>query len=67
MGASDANGLAMLVLLASLFGFVLAVLWVLVPFAVFGIKPRLDRLTAEQKRTNALLEQLLHETQSRKQ
>lgn len=56
----------MFIVLATLFGFVLAVLWALIPFAVFGIKPKVDTLIGEQRRTNALLEQLLHETQSQR-
>ena len=38
-----------------LVGFLIAVLWLFVPFAIFGLKPRLDALIAEQKRTNELL------------
>ena len=34
----------------TLFWIVLAVLWILVPFAIFGIKPRLDRLIANQEK-----------------
>jgi hypothetical protein len=38
-------------------GVIIAVLWILLPFAVFGTKaPR--ELVEQQKRTNALLEQL---------
>lgn len=39
-----------------LFAALLAILWILVPFAVFGVKGRLDRLIAEQRRTNDLIE-----------
>ena len=35
----------------------LAVGWVLLPFALFGVKPILRELLLEQKRTNALLQQ----------
>jgi hypothetical protein len=42
-------------LLATLFVILLAVLWILVPFAIFGIKPLLKQLLAEQRRTNELL------------
>lgn len=35
---------------------VITVAWVLVPFAVIGVKPLLRELIAEAKRTNALLE-----------
>lgn len=34
-----------------------SILWILVPFAVFGIKPLLRELIAEQRRTNELLSQ----------
>ena len=44
--------------LAWLFMFVLAILWLLVPFAVFGIKGLLRQLLAEQRRTNQLLSQI---------
>ena len=37
--------------------FIIAVLWVLMPFAIFGTKPILRELLAEQKRTNALLQE----------
>lgn len=40
-----------------LMAFVIAVLWVLMPFAIFGTKPLLRQLLAEQKRTNRLLEE----------
>jgi hypothetical protein len=33
-----------------------AVLWIVLPFAVFGTKPLLRELIAEQKRTSHLLE-----------
>ena len=38
-----------------LFLVVLAVLWFFLPFAVFGIKERLDNQIKEQKKTNELL------------
>lgn len=44
--------------LAVLAGILLAVLWIALPFAVFGIKARMDR-------TNALLEDLLAEVRNR--
>jgi len=34
---------------------VLSILWILLPFAVFGIKNRLDLLLAETKQVNAEL------------
>jgi hypothetical protein len=38
------QGLAGLSLAVVIFGAILAILWILVPFAVFGIKPLLRRL-----------------------
>jgi hypothetical protein len=35
-----------------------AVLWILLPFAVFGTKPKLDLIIAEARQTNALLKAL---------
>ena len=43
---------------------VLWVLWFFLPFAVFGTKPRLDKLHAEQQATNDLLRQLIGEMQA---
>lgn len=39
------------------FGVVLAIAWIVLPFALIGTKPLLRQLIAETKRTNALLEQ----------
>ncbi len=36
---------------------VLTMLWIFVPFAIFGIKPLLRELVDQQKRTNELLTQ----------
>lgn len=44
-----------LTLAAVVFGIVLLVLWVLLPFAMFGIKPLLSTLIEEQRKTNELL------------
>lgn len=41
-----------------LFFVCLAILWVLMPFAIFGTKDLLKAQLREQERTNALLEQL---------
>ncbi len=35
-------------------GLVLAVLWIALPFAVFGIKKRLDAILVELKRINSV-------------
>jgi flagellar basal body-associated protein FliL len=41
--------------IAIIFLLVLAVLWFLLPFAVFGIKPKIDEVLAEVKQTNNIL------------
>lgn len=43
-----------------LFGLIVLLLWILMPFAVFGIKDRLDKLRAETERTNVLLTQVVN-------
>jgi hypothetical protein len=40
-------------------GVIIAVCWVLLPFALIGTKPLLRDILAEQRRTNALLEERL--------
>lgn len=55
MNAGMGDGLAALGLVWMLFALVLAILWILVPFAIFGIKPLLRDLIREQKATQALL------------
>ena len=42
-----------------LFLVALGILWFLLPFAVFGVKGRLDVLITEQERTNQLLRELI--------
>ena len=64
MDPSVASGLAGLSLFAVLFMFVLAVLWILVPFAIFGIKPLLRQIGSEVFRMNTLLEQVQKELQA---
>ena len=39
-----------------LFLLVLAILWFFLPFAIFGIQPKIDKLLDESKRTNELLD-----------
>jgi hypothetical protein len=41
-----------------LLALLLLVLWIVLPFAVFGAKPLLRELLREQKRTNELLARL---------
>jgi hypothetical protein len=55
--AMAAGGTVMTV--ATILGFVVLVLWLLLPFAVFGTKPRLERIEFELQRTNRLLERLV--------
>lgn len=38
-----------------IFGVILSILWILVPFAVFGIKGLLRQLIVEQRKSNELL------------
>ena len=52
---STASGLAALGTIAMLFSVILAILWILVPFAIFGIKPLLRDLIREQQKTYAAL------------
>ena len=37
-------------------GIIVAICWIVLPFAIIGTKPLLRELIAEQQRTNALLE-----------
>jgi len=39
------------------FCIILAIAWIILPFALIGTKPLLGELIAETKRTNALLQQ----------
>lgn len=48
---------AAMIMLAFAFGFIVAILWICMPFAIFGTKPILRELLAEQKKTNKLLEE----------
>ncbi len=41
------------------FGIVLAICWIVLPFALFGTKPLLRQLMAEVRRNNELLDQRL--------
>ena len=57
----DALGIAgggILYLAIAIFLFVLAIVWILLPFAIFGIKDRLDRIIVGQNKTNAELWEL---------
>ena len=48
-----------LYLLLVIFGIVLAVCWIILPFALIGTKPLLRELIAEMRRNNQLLDQRL--------
>jgi predicted PurR-regulated permease PerM len=54
----DSIGAGMMVLLF-FFGVVLAVCWLVLPFALIGTKPLLRQMLKQQEDTNALLRQLL--------
>jgi predicted PurR-regulated permease PerM len=54
----DAQGLAGLSVLVVLGGLVVLVLWIALPFAVFGIKPLMRRILTEQQVTNQLLQDI---------
>ena len=43
-------------LLFGVLGLVLTVLWIFVPFAIFGIKPLLQNILSELRRSNAIAE-----------
>ncbi len=47
-------GMSLFMIIVAIFGLILTVLWILVPFALFGIKPLLRELIAEQRRANEL-------------
>ena len=49
------------VVVVVLFLFVLAILWFLLPFAIFGTKDKLSELIAETKKTNEQLSDLRSE------
>jgi uncharacterized membrane protein YciS (DUF1049 family) len=48
-----------LYMLAAIFVVVLAICWIVLPFALIGTKPLLRQLIAELKRNNELLDQRL--------
>jgi len=55
--STGATGTLLLVL--AIVGLIVLVLWVLLPFALFGVKPLLRQLVHEQRRTNELLYRML--------
>lgn len=52
------EGLAGFTFVAVIFLIVLAIVWTLLPFAVFGTKPKLDRMIAELQKANAQLAEI---------
>ncbi len=53
---SGAAGIGMVLSVALfLLGLVVAILWICMPFAIFGTKPLLRELLAEQRKTNQYL------------
>lgn len=50
-----AAGMSVVVLILALLGLLIAVLWILMPFAIFGTKDLLRELIREQKKTNEIL------------
>lgn len=55
------DGVVVVVVVVVLFLFVLAILWFLLPFAIFGTKDKLSELIAETKKTNEQLSDLRSE------
>ncbi len=50
-----------LYILLIIFLLILAILWFILPFAIFGIKPLLNKLLVELKETNQYLSELVEE------
>ncbi len=50
-----------LYVLVVIFSLIFAVLWLILPFAIFGIKPLLNKLLVELKETNQYLSELVEE------
>lgn len=48
------TGMNVLMIVGAIFALILTILWILVPFALFGIKPLLRELITEQRRANEL-------------
>lgn len=54
MSTATAGGLISLILIG--LGVLIGILWILMPFAIFGTKDLLKQLIREQRKTNELLE-----------
>jgi hypothetical protein len=61
MDSNTAMGYGVLGMVAIVIGVILSLLWILIPFAIFGIKPRLETLIAEQRRGNQLAETIVNQ------
>lgn len=59
----EAMGTAYLIVV--LLAIILAICWIVLPFAVIGTKPLLKAILAEQRRMNSLLEQHLPDLRQR--
>jgi hypothetical protein len=57
MGDMFAMG-GLFAIVATLFLIVVGILWIILPFAVFGLKSRLERVHESNERTNTLLNQI---------
>lgn len=55
MGDSNIGGLTYILVI---FLLVLSLVWCFLPFAIFGTKPRLDRVIEEQEKTNLWIQEL---------
>ena len=60
MGALGGFGVFLMVL-----ALIVAVLWIFLPFAVFGIKDLAKTLIARQERTNELLTKLIEQNEKK--
>ena len=47
-----------LIIAITLFSLLVAILWFFLPFAVFGMKPRMDKLEAQAKQANETLKEI---------
>jgi len=55
MGTGTLGGIYLFVIIV---GVIIAILWILLPFAVFGLKDLMRKVLSEQRRTNELLERI---------
>jgi len=58
------DGLRTMLFILGTFAMMTMVLWIFLPFAVFGIKRRLDNILDEQRRTTAAVEEIGQEALS---